>query len=135
MNDVYSFTIYIGKVLKLVYLPIAFAPLYICSLIAKPAIIFPENLSVLKTFAKKLRSFYNSMKVSLNNEIKKKKRNFSLGCTKVTDSVTSVTLNENITNLLLFTLKGLTSPKWGCCVNRLSLLSARKENADTTKTI
>lgn len=40
-------------------------------------------------------------------------RNFLAGGGKVTDFVTSMTLNENITSLLPFNLKGLTSPFWG----------------------
>jgi len=86
--------------------------------------------------------------VSLINETFDEKRNFSPRCTKVTDSVTSVTLNENITNLLLCVLKkiNVASPFWGCYFNqdrnhdfqkmpilesplsknRLSLLTARK---------
>jgi len=70
MNSIYGFTVYVGKLFKLVYLPIAFAPLYICSLVAKPVIVFSEYLSALKVFTKKLGNFHNPMKVSLFNEIK-----------------------------------------------------------------
>jgi len=127
--------------------------------------VFSRDLSVLKTFTKKLGNFHikNALEhkcisytktfaqsslymlnigkrafektpflesvISKNvkkNETSLVLRNFSFRYAKVTDFVTWTTLNENITNLLLCTLKRYMFRFWGCCFNQSPLLTARK---------